>query len=146
VALPVLKPMASEARHMESMASVGIERPFALHEQQRDGLTILTAGGPIEMIEIAALERALKRLMREGQRRVIVDLSEVTTLSTLAVAGFVICAELFRSTGGEITVTGVSRALRDAFHMIDSDGRLKQQIDVESAIKAMSPRSAEMEG
>ena len=70
----------------------------------------------------------------------------MTTLSTLAVAGFVICAESFRFSGGEMTVTGVSRSLRDAFRMIDSDGRIKQQTDVVAAIKAMSPRSAEMEG
>jgi anti-anti-sigma regulatory factor len=131
---------------MDSMTTVSIEKPFALQEQRRDDLTILSAGGPIEMIELGALERALKRLAREGRRRVIVDFSEVTTLSTLAVAGFVICAESFRSIGGEMTVTGVSRALRDAFRMIDSEGRLKQQTDVVTAIKAMSPQTAETEG
>ena len=128
------------------MASVSIEKAFALQERRRNDLTILSAGGPIEMIELGALERALKRLAREGRRRVIVDFSEVTTLSTLAVAGFVICAESFRSSGGEMTVTGVSRSLRDAFRMIDSDGRIKQQTDIVAAIKAMSPRSTEKEG
>ncbi len=128
------------------MASFSIEKPFELQEQQQDDLTILSAGGPIEMIELGALETVLKRLAREGRRRVIVDFSEVTTLSTLAVAGFVICAESFRFSGGEMTVTGVSRSLRDAFRMIDSDGKVKQQTDVVAAIKAMSPRCAEMEG
>jgi len=98
------------------------------------------------MIELGALERTLKRLAREGRRRVIVDFSEVTTLSTLAVGGFVICAEWFRSNGGEMTITGISRSLRDAFRMIDSDGRIKQQTDIVAAIKAMSPRSIEKEG
>ena len=128
------------------MASFTIERPFELQERQRDDLTILFAEGPMEKIELGVLETALKRLAREGRRRVIVDLSEVTTLSTLVVAGFVICAESFRSSGGEMTVTGVSRSLRDAFRMIDSDGKIKQQTDVVAAIKAMSPRSAEKEG
>ena len=128
------------------MASFSIEKPFELQEQQRDGLTILSAGGPIEMIELGALEKTLKRLALTGRRRVIVDFSEVTTLSTLAVAGFVICAESFRFSGGEMTVTGVSRSLRDAFRMIDSDGKIKQHTDVVAAIKAMSPRCAEMEG
>ena len=128
------------------MASFSIERPFELQERQRDDLTILFAEGLMEKIELGVLETALKRLAREGRRRVIVDFSEVTTLTTLVVAGFVICAESFRSSGGEMTVTGVSRSLRDAFRMIDSDGRINQQIDVVAAIKAMSPRSAEKVG
>lgn len=128
------------------MASFGLEKSFELHEQQRDDLTILFAGGPMEKIELGVLETALKRLAREGRRRVIVDLSEVTTLTTLVVAGFVICAESFRFSGGEMTVTGVSRSLRDAFRMIDSDGRIKQQPDVVAAVKVMSQQSAETEG
>ncbi len=128
------------------MASFSIERPFELQERQRDDLTILLAGGLMEKIELGVLETALKRLAREGRHRVIVDFSEVTTLSTLVVAGFVIYAESFRSSGGEMMVTGVSRSLRDAFRMIDSDGKIKQQPDVVAAIKAMSPRSAEKEG
>lgn len=128
------------------MASLTIEKPFELQEQRRDDLTILFAGGPMEKMELGVLETALKRLAREGRRRVIVDFSEVTTLTTLVVAGFVICAESFRFSGGEMTVTGVSRSLRDAFRMIDSDGRINQQADVVAAIEAMSPRSAEKEG
>ncbi|MGO9243512.1 MAG: STAS domain-containing protein [Verrucomicrobiia bacterium] len=128
------------------MASFSIERPFELQERQRDDLTILFAEGLMEKIELGVLETALKRLARAGRHRVIVDFSEVTTLSTLVVAGFVICAESFRSSGGEMMVTGVSRSLRNAFQMIDSDGKINQQTDVVAAIKAMSPRSAEKEG
>ena len=128
------------------MTSFSINKPFELQEQRRDDLTILFAAGPLERIELAALETALKRLAREDRRRVIVDFSEVTTLSTLVVAGFIICAESFRSNGGEMTVTGVSRSLRDAFLMIDSYGKVHQQTDVVTAIKAMSPQSAEKEG
>jgi anti-anti-sigma regulatory factor len=127
------------------MMGFSIEKPFELQEQRRDDLTILFAGGPMEKIELGVLETVLKRLAREGRHRIIVDLSEVTTLSTLVVAGFVICAEWFRSSGGEMTVTGVSRTLRDAFRMIDSDGRINQQADVMAAIKSMSQRSAEKE-
>jgi anti-anti-sigma regulatory factor len=128
------------------MTGFSIEKPFELQEQQRDDLTILFAGGSMEKMELGVLETALKRLAREGRHRVIVDLSEVTTLSTLVVAGFVICAESFRSSGGEMTVTGVSRSLGNAFRMIDSDGRMNQQTDVVAAIKAMSQCSAEKEG
>ena len=128
------------------MTVFSIERPFKLREQQRDDLTILFAVGLMEMMELGVLETALKRSVREGRHRVIVDLSEVTTLSTLVVAGFVICAESLRSSGGEMTVTGVSRSLRDAFRMIDSDGKINQQTDVVAAIKAMSQCSAEKVG
>lgn len=128
------------------MTGFSIGKPFELQEQRRDELTILFAGGPMEKIELGLVEAALKRLAREGRHRVIVDLSEVTTLSTLVVAGFVICAESFRSSGGEVTVTGVSRSLREAFRMIDSDGKINQQTDIVAAIKAMSQCSVEREG
>ena len=127
------------------MMGFSIEKPFELQEQRRGDLTILLVEGPMEQIELGVLETALKRLIREGRHRVIVDLSEVTTLSALVVAGFVICAESFRSNGGEMTVTGTSRSLRDAFRMLDSHGKINQQPDVVAAIKAMAQRTAEKE-
>jgi anti-anti-sigma regulatory factor len=128
------------------MASFTIERPFELQEQQRDDLTILLAEGSMETMELGVLETALMRLAKEGRRRVIVDFSGVTTMSTLVVAGFAICAESFRLGGREMTVTGASRSLRDAFRMIDSDGRIDQQTDIVAAIRAMSPQSMERKG
>jgi anti-anti-sigma regulatory factor len=130
---------------MFPMTSFGIVKPFGLQEHRRDDLTILFAGGPMEKIELGVLETVLKQLVREGRRRVIVDFSEVTTLSTLVVAGIVICAESFRSSGGELTVTGVSHSLRNAFRMIDSDSKIHQQTDVMAAIKSMSRQPAEKE-
>jgi anti-anti-sigma regulatory factor len=127
------------------MMGFSIEKPFELQEQRRGDLTILLVEGPMEQIELGVLETALKRLVREGRHRVIVDLSEVTTLSALVVAGFIICAESFRSNGGEMIVTGTSRSLRDAFRMLDSHGKINQQPDVVAAIKVMSQRSAERE-
>ena len=144
MALPLLNTTATDGRY--AMASLSIEKPFELQEQRRDDLTILFVGGLMEQIELGVLETALKRLAREDQRRVIVDFSEVTTLSTLVVAGFVICAETFRLNGGEMTITGISRSLRDAFRMIDSSGKIKQQTDVAAAIKAMSQQSVEKGG
>ena len=144
MALPVLKRRTTDVRHTMTIAS--IEKPFELQEERRGDLTILSAAGPLESIELGVLETALKRLAREGRHRVIVDFSEVTTLSTLVMAGFVICAESFRFSGGEMTVTGVSRSLRDAFQMIDSAGKIKQQTDVAAAVKAMSQQSAEKKG
>ena len=144
MALPLLKTTVTDARYV-SMTGFSIERPFELQEQQQDDLTILFVGGPMEKIELGVLETALKRLVREGRHRVIVDLSEVTTLGTVVVAGFVICTESFRSSGGEMTVTGTSRSLRDAFRMLDSHGKINQQPDVVAAIKVMSQRSAERE-
>jgi anti-anti-sigma regulatory factor len=127
------------------MMGFSIEKTFEFQEQRRGDLTILLVEGPMEQIELGVLETALKRLVREGRHRVIVDLSEVTTLSALVVAGFIICAESFRSNGGEMIVTGTSRSLRDAFRMLDSHGKINQQPDVVAAIKVMSQRSAERE-
>ena len=127
------------------MMGFSIEKTFELQEQRRGDLTILLVEGPMEQIELGVLETALKRLVREGRHRVIVDLSEVTTLSALVVAGFIICAESFRSNGGEMIVTGTSRSLRDVFRMLDSHGKINQQPDVVAAIKVMSQRSAERE-
>ena len=144
MALPVLKGTATDARY--AMTSLSIEKQFELQEQRRDDLTILFAAGPLERIELGVLETALKRLAREDRRRVIVDFSEVTTLSTLVVAGFVICAESFRSNGGEMTGTGTSRSLRDAFRMLDSHWKIHQQPDVVAAIKTMSQQATEKGG
>ena len=119
------------------------EKPFEIQEQCRDDITILFAEGPMEKSELGLLEAALKRLMREGRKRVIVDFSEVTSLNSLNVAGIVICADSFQSNGGEMVVSGLSRALSNVFRVIDSGDRINLQTDVVAAIKSMSKRAAQ---
>ena len=120
------------------MAGFSIQKPFELQEQRRDNLTILFAVGPIEKRELSLLEAALKRLLGEGRKRVIVDFSEVTHLSALFVPGLVICAEAFQTQGGEMPVTGVSPALRNCIRTIDTAGKIVLLPDVVAAIKSMS--------
>jgi len=127
-----------------SMADYTIQNQFELQEHQVDDLTILSARGRMEMSELAVIEAAFHRLAQDGRRRVIVDLTEVRTLSTLVVAGFVIRAESFHSNGGELTVTGAS-SLRNVFRMLDPKGKIQLQTDVVTAIKSMSQRTAQPE-
>jgi anti-anti-sigma regulatory factor len=123
------------------MAGFSIQEPFELQEQRRGDLTILFAVGPIEKRELSLLETALKQLLGEGRKRVILDFSEVTHLSALLVPGLVICAESVRVQGGEMIVTGVSTALRKCIQMIDTAGTIILQPDVVAAMKTMAPHS-----
>ncbi|HTS17589.1 MAG TPA: STAS domain-containing protein [Verrucomicrobiae bacterium] len=120
------------------MIGIDTEKPFQLEEQQRNGLTVLSAVGPMELIELRQLQSTLARLFLEGRRRVIVDFSEVTTLSSLVVSGFIFFAESFQAGGGEMAVTGASRSLAEVFGQMNAYCRINQQTDVPAAIKAMS--------
>src|ERR1035437_6563448 len=111
------------------MTGFTIQKPFELQEQRRGDLTILSAKGRMDTIELSVLGAALNRLRQEGRRRVIVDLSQVTALCTLGVAGLVIRAESFQSNGGELTVTGVSPSLQNIFRTIDADSKIDLQTD-----------------
>jgi anti-anti-sigma regulatory factor len=96
------------------------------------------AAGPIDKLELGLITSAVKRHAIAGRTRIILDLSEVTYISALLVAGLVICAETFRSGGGQLTLCGVSPALRNCIRTIDTAGKVALQPDIVAAIQSMS--------
>jgi len=125
------------------MAGFAIQERFELQEQRRGEITLLFIKGRIDKAELDVINAALTRLHNEGRRQVIVDFSEVTAITTLAVAGFVMGVEPLRSDGGEIVLTGTTHSVRKVFEVIDATHKLEMQTDVVAAIKSINQRSTQ---
>jgi anti-anti-sigma regulatory factor len=125
------------------MAGFTIQERFEIQEQRRGEITLLFIKGRMDKPELDVFNAALTRLRKEGRRRVVVDFSEVTGITTLTVAGFVMGAEALRGDGGEMVLTGISRSISKVFEVIDSTHKLEMQTDVVAAIKSMTQRSVQ---
>jgi anti-anti-sigma factor len=123
------------------MAGYTMHQRFELQEQRRGEVTLLFIKGQMDKAELDVLNAALTRLQKEGRRRVVVDFSEVTAITSMTVAGVVICAEALRDKNGEMVLTGISPSICKVFEMIDSAHKLELQPDVVAAIKSMTQRS-----
>ena len=74
------------------MAGFTIQERFEIQEQRRDEITLLFIKGRMDQAELEVVTAAVTRLQKEGRRRVVVDFSEVTAITTLTVAGLVMTA------------------------------------------------------
>jgi anti-anti-sigma factor len=125
------------------MAGFTIQERFELQEQRRGEITLLFIKGRMDQAELDVFNAAVTRLRKEGCRRVVVDFSEVTAITTLIVTGFVMGAETLRGDGGEMVLTGISPSVSKVFEVIDSTHKLEMQTDVVAAIKSMTQRSTQ---
>jgi anti-anti-sigma factor len=123
------------------MADFTTQERFELQEQRRGEVTLLFIKGRMDEAELDVLDAALTRLQKEGRRRVVVDFSEATAITTMTVAGILIRAEALRDNGGEMVLTGTSPSVSKVFEVIDSTHKLEMQTDVVAAIKSMTERS-----
>jgi anti-anti-sigma regulatory factor len=123
------------------MAGFTIQERFKLQEQRHGEIAPLFIKGRMDQAELDVFNAAVTRLRKEGRRRVAVDFSEITAITTRTVTGFVMGAETFRGDGGEMILTRISPSVRNVLEVVDSTHKFEMQTDVVAAIKSMTQRS-----
>lgn len=77
---------------------------LTLTEQTRDGVTIVTVSGDVDVYTSPDLRRVLRRVSRTGQHRVLVDLTGCTYLDAAGLAVITIGLARARARGGELVI------------------------------------------
>ena len=88
------------------------------------------------------MDKELTRLLELKQRRVILDLTLLSSATTMSLARLLVCGREFRRHGGELKLVGLSASLKHAAELAGFDGREDFTVDVMTALQAMSQPSA----
>jgi len=88
--------------------------------------------------EFARVDRELAHLLEQEYRRAILDLTLLTSATTMSLARLLVCAREFRRHGGELKLAGLSPWLRRMAEMAGFDRKKDFAADVAAALKAMS--------
>ncbi len=84
-----------------------------------EGPVTLFLEGELGLDELRRIGEELFRVCARGQRQVVLDLSQVNHIDYRGIAPLVARAQLFRSAGGDVRVSGVSGYL---FHIFRAAG------------------------
>jgi anti-anti-sigma factor len=112
---------------------------FNLQRINQGEVQILSLGGNLTHDEFGRMDRELAHLREEKHRRVILDLAQLTSATTMSLARLLVCGREFRRHGGELKLAGLSPWLRRLAELAGFDRKKDFSADVVTALKAMSP-------
>jgi anti-sigma B factor antagonist len=83
-------------------------------KRQRDGVTILEPKGKITIgIGDVALREAVHEALKEGERKILIDLSETTTIDSSGIGELVAAFTTVRHRGGELKLLHLPPKVHD---------------------------------
>lgn len=92
--------------------------PTEESQPQRKPVPVLTITGRLDASTVNILERALMRGLSQGARTVIVDVGEVTYISSSGLRVLLTARRQVRERGGDILLCSLSPNVRDVMSMV----------------------------
>jgi anti-sigma B factor antagonist len=95
-------------------------RKMALYivEKDLDGVTVLALSGRVTLgDESSQLRNKIKELLKEGKKRLVLDLSEVTYIDSAGLGTLVAAYTSARNEGGEVRLAGVTKNFSELLHI-----------------------------
>jgi anti-sigma B factor antagonist len=112
------------------------------------GLTITpTANGPVTILKLTGfldghtfvlLERALDQAIKNGARRIAMDLSELGYIASAGVGLFINTQHKLKADGGDLQLASPTANVREIFTILGLDAIFTIHANVDSAVKALN--------
>ncbi len=114
-----------------------MERLIVLVEEPKgkDSPVMIGLEGTIEMTNSSMLEETIHRLIGDGRYRIVVDLSEVTYISSAGWGIFISEIKRIRRNSGDIKLAGMTPEVREVFDLLEFGSILKPFETNEQAMK-----------
>ena len=109
----------------------------------KPGIMILELGGPLQMgVECKQLELALDQLLRDGQTKVVLDLSKLTKLDSGGLGKIVNCFSRMKTAGGALCLAGTTGMIDGVLKLAHADRFLKCYPTAREAAESLSDSAA----
>lgn len=104
---------------------------------------ILELGGPLQMgVECKQLELVMDQLLREGQTKVVLDLSKLTKLDSGGLGKIVSCFSRMKTAGGALCLAGTTGMIDGVLKLAHADRFLKSFPTAREAAESFFDSSA----
>src|SRR5262249_3110691 len=87
--------------------------------------------------ELVALGGAVKRLIEDGARKLILDLTGLDHIDSAGMGMLMACSGMMEQNGGQLLVAGARGMVAKAFYIVHMDRIVKMNADVESAFREL---------
>jgi anti-sigma B factor antagonist len=109
----------------------------------KPGIVILELTGPLQIgVECKQLELAFDQLLRDGQIRVVLDLSKLTKLDSCGLGKLVNCFSRLKTAGGALCLAGTTGMIDGVLKLAHADRFLKAFPTSREAAESLSDSSA----
>lgn len=101
-------------------------------------MEVLSLVGGLDNDASCGVDRELAHLLEQKHHRVILDMAQISSVTTMSLARLLVCGREFRRHGGELKLAGLSNSLKHLAELAGFDRRKDFAPDVATALKAMS--------
>lgn len=114
--------------------------PLGVEHQDVEGSTsVITLRGKLMLGEEAAqLEALVPKLLKDGRKHLIFDLSGVTHIDSTGIGRFIDAYSRIGQVGGQLRMAGATGAVRDSFRVTRLDTIFKFYPTVEAAREGLN--------
>ena len=106
-------------------------------------LTVVELTGHLNLgNELMSLETAVKRLIEEGARKLVIDVTQLEYIDSAGIGMLVGCNGQMDRAGGKMRVAGAQGAVAKAFGIVHMDRITSLDVDVDTACRNLSAGGA----
>lgn len=98
-------------------------------------VSVLTLRGTIETTNASGLEETLERIVNENCYRIVVDLGDVSYISSAGWGIFISEIKRIRRNGGDIKLAGMRPEVREVFDLLEFGSILKPFMKTSEAVR-----------
>jgi anti-sigma B factor antagonist len=92
-------------------------------------------------IMVASVERAIKRRIEGGCRKLVLDLTKVDFVDSAGVGMLAVCSGAMEQAGGTIVIVGATGHVKKVLEIVHLERTIRMFSDVASACKALAEAS-----
>jgi anti-sigma B factor antagonist len=117
--------------------------PGSTIRQVEPDLTVVELTGHLNLgNELMAVEAAIKRLIGDGARKLVIDVTRLDYIDSAGIGMLVGCNGQIERTGGKMRVAGAHGAVAKVFGVVHMDRIMPLDADVDAALRNLSAGSA----
>ena len=117
--------------------------PGSKIRQVEPDVTVVELTGHLNLgNELMSLEAAVKRLIQDGARKLVIDVTKLEYIDSAGIGMLVGCNGQMDRAGGKMRVAGADGAVSKAFGVVHMDRIMALDADVDSALRNLSANGA----
>jgi anti-sigma B factor antagonist len=117
--------------------------PGSKIRQVEPDVTVVELTGHLNLgNELMSLEAAVKRVIQEGARKLVIDVTRLEYIDSAGIGMLVGCNGQMDRAGGKMRVAGAQGAVSKSFEVVHMDRIMSLDADADSALRNLTADSA----
>jgi anti-sigma B factor antagonist len=108
-----------------------------LSDSKRSGTVIVSVKGRVDASSSSALEQRLLRLIKAGERQIIVDCADLDYISSAGLRALLVAVKQLNTTGGKMALGALKADIHEVFDVAGFSSILPIHPNVDAALAQM---------